>query len=304
MSGVLDRDIARAQTSKVREIGHPVFEAVVDHGVGVFERCSATAPDGDENLAVLMSLHHALEMLDGVAELLDESCVVASHPLLRSAFEASLGLRYVLEADFQRRASAYVVADIKDQIRWYEQMDPETPAGKYFRSNTGHCEGKSDFPFPDPEKCRTSAANLRKMLEKVSFKDASDEYDSVAKKRRKPHWYSLFDGPSNLYELAAFLGEADNYRVLYRKWSKTSHAVDLYRQLTTDKDGKAAVRVIRSPLGIATAYLLACNIGLDMSRAALTHYRAGELKQQGKWFLEEVNPVLKQLAAIQEREEN
>ena len=262
----------------------------------MFERCSQTAPDGDENLAVLMPLHHVVEMLDGVEELLEESCVVASGPLLRSAFEASLALRYVLETDFEQRGLAYVVADIKNQIMWYDEMDPDTPAGERFRSDMGISESTSEFPFPTPEECRTKAAKLREMLEEEGFKRVSDEYDSLAQ-GRKPPWYSLFGGPANLRELAKRLGDVDDYLILYRRWSQTTHAVDLYRQLTS-KDGAAAVRVIRSPEEMSTSYSLACAIGWEASDAVLTHYQPGELKQVSKWFLTEVNPALKRLDAI------
>lgn len=79
MSGLLDRDLSVAETREIRELGRPVLQSVVDTAVGVFERSSQTAGDGDANLGILMPFHHAIEMLDGVEVLLDGSCVVASH---------------------------------------------------------------------------------------------------------------------------------------------------------------------------------------------------------------------------------
>ncbi len=268
----------------------------------MFERCGHTAPDGDTNLAILMQLHHVLEMLDGVEVLLESSCVVAARAPLRSAFEASLGLRYVLQSDLDRRAMAYLVADLKERIRWYEEMDPETDVGRQFRKDMGVSEATSDFPFPAPEHCRSRAANLRTLMKREDFSPISAEYDAVAKKRRWPPWYSLFGGPRNLRELAVQLGEGDDYLILYRTWSRTTHAADLYRQLTAESDGTPAVRVIRNPLGMSSVYLQACGIGLESSRAVLEHYRSGELTQHAKWYMSQINPALKQLEAIKEEE--
>jgi hypothetical protein len=302
MNMILERDLAKAQTVGIRDLGRPVLKAVIDYGVGVFERCSHTAPDGDTNLAILMQLHHALEMLDGVEVLLDSSCVVAARTPLRSAFEASLGLRYVLQSDVNQRAMAYLVTDLKDRIDWYGEMDPETDAGRRFRKDMGVSEETSDFPFPTPETCRAGAARLRSLLESEDFKPFSAEYDAVAAKRKRPPWYSLFRGPGNLRELAIQLGEGDNYLILYRTWSKTTHAVDLYRQLTGGPDGTASVRVIRSPVGVSTVYLHACSVGVESARVVLEHYRPAELEQHAKWFMAQVNPRLKGLEAIDERE--
>ena len=88
----------------------------MNEAVGIFERSSRTPGNGDENLGILMAFRHAIEMLDGVEVLLDASCVVASHPPLRSAFEASLTVRYVLANDIERRALSYVVGDIYEQL--------------------------------------------------------------------------------------------------------------------------------------------------------------------------------------------
>ena len=71
MNSILDRDTALAQTREIRELGSPILRSVIDEAAGIFERSSQTAPDGDENLGILMPFHHAIEMLDGAEVLLD-----------------------------------------------------------------------------------------------------------------------------------------------------------------------------------------------------------------------------------------
>jgi hypothetical protein len=166
----------------------------------------------------------------------------------------------------------------------------------------GVSESTSDFPFADPHECRVAAEQLRELMKREDFQPISEEYDSVATRRKRPPWYSLFGGPANLRELAIQLGEGADYLVLYRTWSRTAHATDLYRQLTAGSDGVASVRVVRNPLGISTIYQHACVIGIESARIVLEHYRPGEMKQHARWFMTKINPALKQLQAIEERE--
>lgn len=302
MPSILERETARAQTREIRDLGGPVLRKVIDEAVGAFERCSQTADDGDENLGILMPFHHAIEMLDGAEVLLDQSCVVASHATLRSAFEASLGVRYVLQDDMQRRALCYVAGDIRERIRWYEEHDPDTNRGANFHAEMG-IDANSDYPMPVLEDVRRGAASLREMLDGELYSAINEEYERAGERRRRPAWYSLFNGPQNVRELAKRLGKLDDYLIMYRRWSLTAHATDLYRQLTKLADGTGpAVRVIRSPWGIADAYELACQIGVEITSPVLAHYRPGESKRFAKWYLTEVGPVTERLSAIKEEE--
>jgi len=280
----------------------PVLRSVIDEAAGVFERCSQTAPDGDDNLGILMPFHHGIEMLDGVERLLDASCLVACRPPLRSAFEAAWALRYVLEKDTKRRGLSYVLADLKERIRWYEQHDPDTNRGAQFVVDM-KLNDSPDFPKPDVEEVRDARAKLECVFSTEQYADVDAAYQATAArlKRSMPPWYSLWGGPTNLRELARYLGELDDYIIVYKAWSLTSHAVDLNRQLGKMEDGRgAAVSVVRAPLGMPNVYSFACSIGVNMAKRVLQYYRADELARFGKWFLEDVNPTVEQLGGIRE----
>ena len=299
MSGLLDRDTSIAQTHSIRALGGPILRRVVDEAVGIFQRCSETATGGDENLGILMPFHHAIEMLDGVEVLLDNSCVVASHPALRSAFEASWALRYVLadEDYIRQRSLSYVVGDTYERIYWYEEHDPRSNRGKQFLADMDLEKG-SDFPMPDV----ADAEPLEEMLVREPFAPIAAEYERIAAETSgRVKWYSLFGGPRSVKDLARQIGELDNYLILYRLLSKTVHATDMSRQLTKTHDGAApAVSVIRSPIGTSHTYVWSINIGVEVSKKVLEHYRAGELPRFAKWYLEEVSPIAEQLSRIEE----
>ena len=297
MNGLLDRQTSLVQTREIRELGGPVLRSVVDEAVGIFQRSSQTAASAEENLGILMPFRHAIEMLDGVEVLLDESCVVASHTPLRSAFEASLAVRYVLADDIERRALSYVVGDIYEHLHWYEEHDPESNRGKQFIGEMELEEG-SDFPMPNV----ADAEPLKTMLAIEPFAPIAAEYERVSRGTSgRVKWYSLFGGPRSVKDLARSLGQLDDYLILYRTLSKTAHATDMSSQLTKTHDGTAAaVTVVRSSMGMPHTYVASISIGVEVTKAIMEHYRSGEFTRFAKWYLEEVSPVAEQLGQIKE----
>lgn len=298
VSKILDRDVSRAQIEPIRIIAEPLLQDVIDDAVGVFARCSHTAPDGDANLGILPPFHHIIEMVDGVQVLLAESGVAASLPVLRSAFEALVGIKYVLKENSENRALCYVVADLKDRIRWYDSMDPRTDRGTQYRQDIG-LKDNPDYPIPPLDEVERGRAQIEGLLEQPLFRPHSDEYERTRRARKGiPPWFSLYEGPRNLRELTRVTGDLDDYVILYSHWSKTAHAVDLSSQLG-EKEGIATIRVIRSPQNIEQQYLFATYFLLEAGRLILGYYRQGELVRYAKWYKERISTRLERLEAIE-----
>ena len=297
MSGLLDRNLSRAQTREIIELGGPVLRCVVDEAIGIFERCNQTASDGVQHRGSLMPFHHAIEMLDGVEVLLDRSCVIASHSPLRSAYEASLAARYILADDTQRRGLSYVVGSIYEEVHWHEEHDPESSRGRQFIADMGLEQG-SDFPVPNVD----YALRLEAALAEEPYPPITAEYERVKKRTAgRVKWHSLFDGPRNLRELARSLDQLDDYLVFYRTVSRTAHATDANMQLTKTPPGTVpAVTAVRSSMWMPLIYGWSIDIGVEVSWAIIQHYRSGESTRFAEWCLEEVSPVVEKLSRIKE----
>ena len=123
---LLERDISIEQTREIREMAGPILRSVVDESANLFGRSFETSDNQkDKNFVALMSFHHVIEMLDGVEVLLDRSCVVASQPPLRSAFEASLVMRHVLADTTEANAQRYIAHAIRNRIKWLDEYAPD-----------------------------------------------------------------------------------------------------------------------------------------------------------------------------------
>lgn len=294
---LLDRDISIAQTSAIRDLARPVLMRVVDESVGILTRSISTADHQYEHRGILMPFHHAIEMLDGVEVLLNNSCIVASHTPLRSAFEASLAVRYVLAKDTETRSLSYVVGDFYRRLHWYEDHDPESDRGRQFAWEMELEDGEG-FPMPTREEVVASIESIEHDLASDPYSPIAAEYKRTVKKlhRRRVNWYSLFDGPMSLKELAKSLGEIRDYNTLYRKLSGTAHVTDLGRQLSRERENAApAITVIRAPMEISLTYGLGINLGYEVVWTVMKHYRPDEADRFARWHMREVGPVVQQL---------
>src|SRR5690349_6226356 len=110
-SKLLDRELSLAITSEIRRVGRRALREVIDEGLDVFERCSASAEGKDENIAVLFPFLHILEMLDGAEVLLDGAVAFPTSTVLRAAFESLLTVEWVTKditkEESRRRGSAF-----------------------------------------------------------------------------------------------------------------------------------------------------------------------------------------------------
>lgn len=294
---ILDRELSRAATTEVRQVGAPLLREVVDYGIAAFQRCSATATGLDTPLGVLFPFLHFVEMLDATEVLLDVAAVAPGHVTLRSAFEAELQFEYVASAETERRGAAYVVAEVHRRIDLVDRFDPETAKGKNVAATMANDRigaGITIPIFPDLEEKRT---RLQSILKKPHLAEAAQEYERTRTATgRHPPFYHLWGGPANIEQLARVVGRSGQYEVLYRQWSRTAHAADLSRQLSA-LDGEPALARFRNGVGLDTAYTLAISLGLGAIRLLLRTYRPQELVPTFRnWYLERIGPGFTRLS--------
>lgn len=303
---VLDRDFAKVAAKELIDLACPVLRETVNHGTNVFMRCQAEARDGeeDEHLPIFSSYLHVLEMTDGVDELLRESCINPAVPLVRSSFEAVLGMEYILEADYSRRAFAWMVGYVHSRLDSYERFDPSTRKGKGFAEAIANDKVLKQIDFPPDVDPKRAADNMRQLLAKPQYHAAEAEYQERKEriKRGAPHWFSLFGGPANLRNLAIALGRGAEYEVLYRQWSSVAHGHDVSRFLAPrDRAGDASIYSLRHAKELPRIALYAAHHMVDATRILLGKFRPGERDSLARWYIQEVRTPLNKLARIEVR---
>jgi hypothetical protein len=105
------------------------------------------------------------------------------------------------------------------------------------------------------EKRSTDSRTVRELREELVRPDLArteteyqriKEQKSGRRRRYKPKWHELFDGPSSIYKLAESVGMLSSYLVYYQPWSSTVHGTDATRLLFGKEDGTAEFKPLRS----------------------------------------------------------
>lgn len=298
---VYDPDLSKAQVKPFTDIAVPLLKEVLNYGLALFARCSVRPEGDDENLMILFTYRHLLEMLDSVLIQVAECSPAPAALQLRAMFEALLTLEYVTcdKAKTRQRALAYLYQVELQRKTFYLAQDPNTPEGNAF------LEYISDDPYSRDHK-PTQVQDLAERLKEIDdligtpdFQVIAEEYRGVRKTRGgKPNWYSLYDGPRTIKDLARLLKRGASYAILYKEWSERMHSVDaIDRILTHDSSGPSA-RPLRDPTELNSTVDFGITFAIAAARCLIRHYRPEEEPAFAKWVANEIMPNWKRIPKI------
>lgn len=242
----------------------------------------AAQPDQKYHHAtVYMLTRHVCEMLDGVSILAMNGGAEPSKPLLRSSFEAMLGIQYILEADCERRGIAYQVAHAHRRIKSIRRLDPTEQVGKELRKTLADDPLFAGIKFPTGD-LKTQVDILEGMLRKPEFAAIETEWQAVKGKGKEPSWFSLFSGPREVRALALHLKHGALYEFLYREWSNSVHAGDCFANIAPGPNGTKLIRPLRHPDGLQQMISLGVSISLAVHSSLLEHYGTQEQRDAAR----------------------
>lgn len=238
---------------------------------------------------VLMLTRHVIESVDGVSVLVERGCAENCGPLLRSAFEAQLGLLYILDTDSKRRALSYQVAHAHRKIKAYRKCDPNDVLGKQLRAEL------KDDPMTKvfnrvPGNLQAMIANLESMFKKPEYAPIEAEWQA-SRKNKDPEWFALFGGPRDVRSLAIQLKLGAVYEGLYRSWSDVIHAGSGFNHVgPSDQPGTIMIRPIRHPDGLELACTFAAEFCLNTARALVQKYDLAQWERFRETYSEKIGP--------------
>src|SRR5258708_38858182 len=107
----------------------------------------------------------------------------------------------------------------------------------------------------------------------------------VFRKWSNTPWYSCFDGPRNIRELAQYLKLSDFYDSLYSPWSALVHGTDIFSN-RLDHDGKGGTLIvqIRFPLDAQAVTAIAFNMSIDYFGSFTEGLLPEQMEPFKSWF--------------------
>jgi hypothetical protein len=274
------------------------IEEIINFGTHVFEWFEeGVAGRGDEVAPIAMSFKQFLEMLDAISALVRISIVEPSKIQLRSALEASMSIAWILQEDSERRAMAFMVWNVHEELKWNHKFDEKTPQGKELKQKLKDT-AIENTQLPPSANIENARQNLNTLLTRPKYHAAEEEYQRLRKEKIKnPNWYSFFGGPRNVEQLATKVGMTEWYELLYRQWSGVVHATDLLVGKVATSEGKTYIQKMRYPGEVETVYTLTVSMALKTYKRILEIFIPSKLEVFADWYVSEVRDLYMRLSS-------
>jgi hypothetical protein len=182
-------------------------------------------------LPPIMIYRYILDLGDSIATLLRFGAGASAFSILRSLFESSLALQFILEGNrlHSERANAYYVSYLIGKHKVLRKQDGSTDMGTQFRTLVLDDPALKDTEFPQ----RDTRADRDKIDQLLSSEDYQLYWNNYkqAKKKGKPYdWYCLCSDVTSRRGLANVLKREGEYEVLYSYLSSIAHAEDVFSE--------------------------------------------------------------------------
>jgi hypothetical protein len=282
---ILDRDLTKIKpfSDKIS----PVLQEVINYATQFYQRCQISKEcKGDETYPVLALYLHIIQMADSIEVLISNGCSEPANLLLRSSFEAKLSISYILEKNVSQRSISWMVKNIIDQIKQLERHDPSSPKYKEFKETLSQDKLGNIDEFQKIPDISERITKLKEALTKPDYAEAYAEYQALRKRNRgvHPEWYSLFDGPKNLRELAKYFKQGLVYETLYAYWSRISHVSDALHLTMPLEDGDSVLGPIRNPINSINIGTTILSQLIESIQLLMMKYRPYESNKFYKWW--------------------
>lgn len=233
---------------EARFLTHYVIRQNSYAGTHILDHLLRHPPGKSAHLAPLMLYRHVLDLSDSIGTLLRFGSATTASILVRSLFESSLGLEFMLQDSrfHEDRASFYKAFCQIGRWKNFIRYDPSTEEGVELHRILDADQKLKKAAFPRKDLSKERAA-VQAVLNSTAYKPFWDKYQKAAKKPK--HWYSLHSGIADLRILARAVGREAEYVLLYKMLSEVTHASDVFSGVLQRSVGRGInVHEVRGPV--------------------------------------------------------
>ena len=242
---ILPRDQTEVKT-ELEKLSSSIDNAV-DFGTHLLKWQADKMQSGDQHLVPILFFRNILELADAISILIKNSSVDPAKPLLRTLLENSFGLEYLLEKDKKNRALSYNVWIAHKDLKFYEKLNKSTQSGKQLSNEINKDKYVKELSSNNSI-LELGKRNSEELLKLPLYEAIEQEYQRTNAIKKNPMWYSLFDGPRDIEQLAKRLNHHTSYEIVYRILSDSVHANDILKnKLAPNKNGQTDIIQIRFP---------------------------------------------------------
>lgn len=198
--------------------------------------------------------------------------------LLRSAFEQTMNILYILESDSSRRAIAFQFCHAIRRIEWYKKLDTTSKIGQSMRNKL---KGDSLVDVFDciltPAIIAEKIQNIQNFIDKSEHAEIKQSFSSM--KNPFPKWYSCFNGPKNTSALSIHLGLGVLYEYYYDVTSRIIHGEDVMDSINYNSETDVCtILPIQNSKSISSLIPFVVEICDNLQRSLIKKYNADSFK--------------------------
>ncbi|MCW3106031.1 MAG: hypothetical protein JWQ09_537 [Segetibacter sp.] len=260
-----------------------LIREIVDKTEWVIEKGITYHGENTLELAALLSLRQMMDYGDGICTLISQCSNDSAIPVIRTLFEVSIGLEYLLQDDYAKRASKLLFFYYKMQeIELLKRKAGTDENIKLIASlrNDANVAPETIDGITSETDIDDKILLVQQTLNSPAYSEVAAYYNSVTKNKKK-HWYSLLDGPLSFKDLVNSVGMGSRYEVSYEIWSGHAHGWDIINRNLFFENGRVKIRAKRNPIG---TYLNVLET-IMIFRRALMWYVSKHLLQEATSFV-------------------
>ncbi|TDO28703.1 DUF5677 domain-containing protein [Sediminibacterium goheungense] len=265
-----------------------LIDEIVQKTEWVIERGQFNYSEHPLELAALLSLRQMMDLADGISLLVKHYSNDAAIPVIRTLFEVSVGLEYLIKEDYDKQAAKFLFFYYKMQEIELLKRKADTPENqkllKSLQSDENVARETIDAVTSESN-IDEAILSLQETLGHSIYAEAAEYYKTANNKKREK-WYSLLDGPLNFRELVNKVGMNSRYDISYAIWSGQAHGWDIINRNMVFVNGRVKIRAKRNVIGsymnvLETIMILRRVLMLYMSKRLLN-----ESADFAKWLFD------------------
>jgi hypothetical protein len=277
---LLDRDVNIAAVKQTFSKQIDTLVDMVNYGSYLILRAFDSSKKRLEDAIVIgVLLKQVTSMVDGIEVLASQGIVNPAYLQVRSAFEASLYIDWILKSESTKKAEYYYISNLRNTKLWTLRYLKGT------KENLDYLELMSDIrdkikPSSQTKEQEEKAKKQVADIDRVLNQDGYREINTLFEKRRSKttgldvHWYQLL-GIASIKKLAETVGRLSEYVVYYSKGSEFTHTTS-YRQHIMFNKRKVTFEPIRHLENMHSVLQAGIGICLSSYFSIINHYRYGE----------------------------
>lgn len=287
---ILSRKYNEEYVSKNFYLYTDTLKDIVDYGTNLILRCLNNSEKSHKDIVVLpIFLKQIIEQLDAASVLLSCGCVVPTNLNLRSAFEASVYIDWILSSKSQRRAKAFYIWNLRRQLRWNKRALVGSLENKSLLKDMKGLPFSSSLNNPEAQKSiKDIISEIQNNLNLRVYRAWNIRFDSKKGNREyDPNWYEIFfKKRTSFYYLCKTVKRSAEYRLIYESGSEIMHCSRSDTHINVPDTGQLAVKPIRDLTQFGQLSQLLIGVGIRTYRKIIDFYRPEERSRLDKRYIE------------------